>query len=465
MNARARYFHQRHEVSRVRGALRMPAPVAGGSSNAFDRRTLPVRIDEASRDTLISREAGLAARYAALAGAGLALDVTRGKPSAAQLDLSDRLDGVLAGNYRGEDGTDLRNYGGLDGLPEAKRLFAPVLQVPASNVLVGGNSSLTLMWQCALYGMHFGFAGPESAWTRHGKVRFICPVPGYDRHFSICEHLGIEMVTVPMTPTGPDMDAVEELLANDPSIRGMWVVPRFSNPTGAVCDEQTVARCAALARRAAPGFRLFWDDAYAVHALAADAPRLASLYEACVRLGTEDSVLLFGSTSKITHAGAGVAFLAASEPNLRAIRHHLGFASIGPDKVNQGRHVAFLGGFDGLLMHMEGHAALLRPRFAAVLDTLERELGDTGMGSWSRPRGGYFVSFDTRPGLAREVVRLAAEAGVKLTPAGATFPYGRDPEDRNIRIAPSFPTVAELERAMEVFVVCVQLASVRQRLA
>ena len=424
-----------------------------------------MRIDEADQDTLSRWETALATRYAELAGAGLALDVTRGKPSAAQLDLSDRIDGVLAGTYRGEDGTDLRNYGGLDGLPEARRLFAPVLQVPEQNMLAGGNSSLTLMWQCALYGMHFGFDGPASAWSGSGKVRFICPVPGYDRHFSICEHLGIEMVTVPMTPHGPDMDAVEALLANDPSIRGMWVVPRFSNPSGAVCDAATVERCAALGRRAAAGFRLFWDDAYAVHALEPAAPRLASLWEACRRNGTEDSVLLFGSTSKITHAGAGVAFLAASEANLRAIRHHMGFSSIGPDKVNQRRHVALLGDFAGLLAHMEGHAALLRPRFAAVLGTLERELGGSGMGSWSSPQGGYFVSFDTLPGLAKEVVRLAANAGVKLTPAGATFPYGKDPEDRNIRIAPSFPTVAEIERAMEVFVVCVKLASVRQRLA
>jgi DNA-binding transcriptional MocR family regulator len=291
-----------------------------------------VRIDEADQDTLSRWETALATRYAELAGAGLALDVTRGKPSAAQLDLSDRIDGVLAGNYRGEDGTDLRNYGGLDGLPEARRLFAPVLQVPEQNMLAGGNSSLTLMWQCALYGMHFGFDGPASAWSGSGKVRFICPVPGYDRHFSICEHLGIEMVTVPMTPHGPDMDAVEALLANDPSIRGMWVVPRFSNPTGAVCDAATVERCAALGRRAAAGFRLFWDDAYAVHALEPAAPRLASLWEACRRNGTEDSVLLFGSTSKITHAGAGVAFLAASEANLRAIRHHMGFRASGPTR-------------------------------------------------------------------------------------------------------------------------------------
>ena len=423
-----------------------------------------MRIDEADRATLSAWESELAARYAALAAAGLKLDVTRGKPNSQQLDLSDQLDGVLGANYRGEDGTDLRNYGGLDVIPEAKQLFAPVLQVPADNVLVGGNSSLTLMWQCALYGMHFGFDGTQSAWRNGGPVRFICPVPGYDRHFGICEHLGIEMVTVPMTENGPDMDAVEALVDSDPAIRGMWVVPRFSNPTGAVCDEATVERCAALGKRAARGFRIFWDDAYAVHALERTAPKLAPVFAACQRAGTEDSVLLFGSTSKITHAGAGVAFLAASAANLAAIRQHMGFSSIGPDKVNQKRHVAFLKDYAGVLEHMDGHAELLRPRFAAVLDTLERELAGTGMGTWSRPQGGYFVSFDTRPGLAKEVVRLAAEAGVKLTPAGATFPYGKDPADSNIRIAPSFPTQAEIEQAMEVFVVCVKLASVRQQL-
>jgi hypothetical protein len=275
-----------------------------------------VRIDEADRATLTRWESEFAARHAALAAAGLKLDVTRGKPNSAQLDLADRLDGVLGANYRGNDGTDLRNYGGIDGIPEAKQLFAPVLQVPVDNMLVGGNSSLTLMWQCALYGMHFGFDGPQSAWRNGGPVKFICPVPGYDRHFGICEHLGIEMVTVPMTENGPDMDAVEALIDSDPAIRGMWVVPRFSNPTGAVCDEATVRRCAALGQRATPGFRLFWDDAYAVHALERDASKLAPIFDACRRAGTDDSVLLFGSTSKITHAGAGVAFLAASAANL-----------------------------------------------------------------------------------------------------------------------------------------------------
>ncbi|MBP8924982.1 MAG: aminotransferase class I/II-fold pyridoxal phosphate-dependent enzyme [Pseudomonadales bacterium] len=424
-----------------------------------------LHIDRADPATL-SRLAGqLETRYAALCARGLKLDLTRGKPGPQQLDLSAGLETALAGNYRADDGTDLRNYGGLDGIAEARQLFAPVLQVAADDMLIGGNSSLTLMYQCLLYGLYFGFEGAESAWHCGGKVRFICPVPGYDRHFNACIHLGIELLSVPMTGTGPDMDAVEALIDRDPSIRGMWCVPRFSNPTGAVYDATTVERCAALGKRAAPGFRLFWDDAYAVHALHADAPPLAPVYAACKRLGTENNVLLFGSTSKITYAGSGVAFMAASALNLRAIRHHLGFASIGPDKINQKRHVAFLRDHARLLAHMEQHAMLLRPRFQAVLDALERELGGTGMGSWESPQGGYFIGFDTRPGLAREVVSMADAAGVKLTPAGATFPYGVDPEDRNIRIAPSFPSLEEIERAMEVFVVCVQLASVRQRLA
>jgi len=295
-------------------------------------------------------------------------------------------------------------------------------------------------------------------------VKFICPVPGYDRHFGAAQHLGIELVTVPLTGHGPDMDAVEALIDADPTIRGMWCVPRFSNPTGEVYDAATVTRIAALGKRAHTDFRVFWDDAYAVHAFDAAAPALSSIWAACEAAGTTDSVLLFGSTSKITHAGAGVAFMAASKANLAAISDHLGYSSIGPDKVNQMRHVRLLKDAAGIAAHMAQHAALLAPRFAAVLKALDEGLGGAGMGEWLRPQGGYFVSFDTRPGLAKEVVRLAADAGVKLTPAGATFPYGKDPEDRNIRIAPSFPTLPEIESSMEVFVTCVKLASVRQAL-
>jgi aspartate/methionine/tyrosine aminotransferase len=445
-------------IFRAPRAAAHESPVSG----AHEEKQL--HIEHADLDTLATWETELAAHYAELRQRKLSLDLTRGKPSSEQLDLSDPLDGALDGGYSSENGVDLRNYGVIDGIPEAKRLFAEVLQVAPDNMLIGGNSSLTLMYQCALFGLHFGFEGPDSAWSRQGPVRFLCPVPGYDRHFSVCEHLGIELLSVPMHDSGPDMDAVERLVGGDHSIRGMWCVPRFSNPTGTTYDDATVERCAALGARAAPGFRIFWDNAYAVHALQDSAPRLAPIYAAARRHGTEDSVLIFGSTSKITYAGAGVAFMAASARNLGAIRHHMGFSTIGPDKINQKRHVQFLRDFPMLLAHMKRHAEILRPRFDLVLDTLQRELGGTGMGRWSHPLGGYFISFDTLPGLARQVVQMAAEAGVKLTPAGATFPYGKDPTDSNIRIAPSFPSPREIAPAMEVFAVCVKLASVRQRL-
>ncbi len=314
--------------------------------------------------------------------------------------------------------------------------------------------------------MNQDFAGAGSAWATGGApVKFLAPVPGYDRHFSVCEHLGIDMIPVAMNDDGPDMDQVESLVKADPAIKGIWCVPRFSNPTGCVYSDQVVERMAGLGKLAGPNFRVFWDNAYAVHTLHDGAPELANLMDHCRRAGTEDSVFLFGSTSKITFAGAGVAFIGSSPANLKALQHHLGFSTIGPDKVNQMRHVRFLKDMDTIREHMRGHAAIMRPRFEAVLDRLDSDLAGTGMGEWTRPQGGYFIAFDARPGLAREIVRLAGEAGVKLTPAGATFPYGNDPEDRNIRLAPTFPSVEEIEQAMEVFVVCVKLASVRQALA
>ncbi|TGD74382.1 aminotransferase class I/II-fold pyridoxal phosphate-dependent enzyme [Mangrovimicrobium sediminis] len=407
----------------------------------------------------------LESRYTELAARQLKLDLTRGKPSAAQVALSDALDGILGGNYRAADGTDVRNYGGLDGLPEAKQLFAGMLEMPADAILIGGNSSLTLMYAVIDFALSFGLRGPESAWGNSDEVKFLCPVPGYDRHFAICEHLGIEMVPVPMLATGPDMDAVEKLVAADPAIKGMWCVPRFSNPTGCVYSRATVERLAQLGNIAGDDFVLMYDNAYAVHTLYPDAEPLASLYAACERHGTLDSVFQFGSTSKITFAGAGVAFMGSSPANLAAFKQHLGFQSIGPDKVNQLRHVRFLGDAEGLAALMGKHAELLRPRFEAVLEILEAELAGTGMGEWLSPRGGYFISFNTRPGLAKTVVKLAADVGVALTPAGATFPYGNDPEDSNIRLAPSFPSLEDVQATAEVFALCVKLASVRQRLA
>jgi len=401
--------------------------------------------------------------YSALKARRLSLDLTRGKPCTEQVALSDRLDGNLAGNYRAADGTDARNYGGLDGLPEARSLFAGLLQTPASETLVGGNSSLTLMYNTIDFALNEGLRGPASAWGNSDTVKFLCPAPGYDRHFAICEHLGIEMITVPMLDSGPDMDAIEALVQADDTIKGLWCVPRFSNPTGCVYSEQTVERIARLGLIAPENFLVMWDNAYAIHTLYDDAPPLASIHAFCSRHGTLDSVFQFGSTSKITFAGAGIAFMAGSESNLAALKRHLAFQTIGPDKVNQLRHVRFLADEHTLAQHMAAHAALIRPRFECVLSVLDRELRGTGMGRWTTPRGGYFVSFNTLPGQARRVVQLADEIGVKLTPAGATYPYGQDPEDSNIRLSPTFPSLADVNAAVEAFVACVKLAAVADR--
>lgn len=424
-----------------------------------------MQLDNASVEQLRQWETQLAAEYQTILGKKLNLDLTRGKPSSDQLDLSDALDGILKGNYIAADGTDTRNYGGLDGLPEAKQLGANIMGVEAVNVLVGGNSSLTLMFQVALTAYLFGLKDAASAWKNEGDVKFLCPVPGYDRHFTICEQLGIKMITVPMTSTGPDMDAVEALVKADSSIKGIWCVPKYSNPTGVVYSDETVDRIAQLGKIASANFRVFWDNAYSVHDLIDNPPQLSSILEACRRHGTEDLVIQFASTSKITQAGSGVAFLAASAANLAGIKKALSASTIGPDKINQIRHTRFLPTRDALMAHMKKHAELLNPRFAAVLDALSNAFDGTDLGAWEKPVGGYFVSFDTRANCAKETVRLAAEAGVKLTPAGATYPYGKDPEDRNIRIAPSVPTVPEVVEAMQVFVTCVKLASVRQQLA
>ncbi len=421
-------------------------------------------LDQMSKDDLAAALSQLEDAYAALGKRGLALDLTRGKPSSEQVGLSDALDGILGGDYRAADGTDVRNYGGLDGLPEAKSLFGDILDVPADEVLVGGNSSLALMYLVVDFALTVGLRGPESAWGNSDTVKFLCPVPGYDRHFAVCEHLGIEMVTVPMLDTGPDMDAVEALVREDDSIRGIWCVPRFSNPTGCVYSDDTVERIAKLGRVAGEHFIVMWDNAYAVHTLVDDAQPLASIRAFADQHGTLDNVFQFASTSKITFAGAGVACLASSGENLAALKKHLGFQTIGPDKVNQLRHTRLLPDRAAVQQHMAAHAEIIRPRFEVVLETLERELAGTGMGSWLKPEGGYFISFDTLPGLAKEIVGLAADIGVKLTPAGATFPYGEDPRDSNIRLSPTFPALADVQASVEAFVVCVKLASVRQRM-
>jgi DNA-binding transcriptional MocR family regulator len=421
-----------------------------------------VHIEQLSASELASQLASLQAQYRELGERKLSLDLTRGKPGNEQVALSDALDGILQGDYH-SGGVDVRNYGGLEGLAEARALFGEVLGLPPEETLVGGNASLTLMYNTVDWALNEGLQGQASAWGNSDSIKFLCPSPGYDRHFAICEHLGIEMVAVPMLDSGPDMDVVESLVKEDEAIKGIWCVPRFSNPTGCVYSDQTVERIARLGQIAAANFIVMWDNAYAVHALEDNAPRLAAIGDYCKQHGTMDSVFQFGSTSKITFAGAGVAFMGSSEKNLRALGAHLGFQTIGPDKVNQLRHVRFLRDRETLAAHMERHAALIRPRFKAVLETLERELAGTGMGSWTSPSGGYFISFDTLPGLAREVVQLAADIGVRLTPAGATFPYGDDPQDCNIRLAPTFPSLEDVQATVDAFVVCVKLATIRQQ--
>lgn len=424
-----------------------------------------MQLDQATREQLQQWEQELANEYASIKAQNLNLDLTRGKPSAEQLSLSDALDGNLKGNYITASGVDTRNYGGLDGIPEAKALGAEIMAIPVENVLAGGNSSLTLMHQAMMTAHIFGLNGPASAWSKQGTVKFLCPVPGYDRHFAVCEHLGIEMVTVAMTSDGPDMDQVEALVQQDPSIKGMWCVPKYANPTGVVYSDATVQRIAKLAKLAGSDFRVFWDNAYAIHDLSENPPQLANIFTATQQAGTEDSVLQFASTSKITHAGSGVAFVGASAANLKGLLKALGYLTIGPDKTNQLRHVNFFAEPGSLTAHMKKHAAIIKPRFATVLQHLEAAFSDNDLGRWESADGGYFISFDTKPGLAKTVVTLAGEAGVKLTPAGATYPHGNDPQDSNIRIAPTVPTVTQVDTAMKVFTLCVKLASVRQKLA
>lgn len=425
-----------------------------------------MHLDDYAHDKLTALEREVSARYEAHKAAGLSLDLTRGKPSIAQLDLSSALDESLHGDFRAADGTDVRGYGGLEGIAEARALGAELLGVPADNVLAGGNSSLTLMYQYLMHAAFYGVTGDAPPWrdVDEGPL-FICPVPGYDRHFAICEDLTVGMVPVPMTGAGPDMDRVEALIADNPRIRGMWCVPRYSNPTGETYSDETVNRIAEACGNAAPDFRLMWDDAYAVHALAGDPAPLPNIMDACRDAGAGDKVILFASTSKITFAGGGVAFLAASKTNLDSFKKRMGVFTIGPDKVNQLRHVRFLKNLDGIRAHMRRHAANLKPKFDCVQSHLERSLGNRGMGEWTSPEGGYFVSVYTRPGLARSVVKLAAGAGVKLTPAGAAYPYGDDPDDMHIRLAPSYPELDAVDQAMRVFVTCVELATVRRRLS
>ena len=389
------------------------------------------------------------------------LNMTRGKPCSEQLDLSSGLMTCLAeDDYRASDGTDCRNYGGLDGIPEARVLFSELLNFPADQIMVLGNASLNIMYDMLVRAMLFPVPGAEKPWSAEAKIRFICPVPGYDRHFAITERLGIEMITVPMLEDGPDMDQVEALAAADPSIKGMWLVPYYSNPQGYSCSDETCRRLAVM--KAAPDFRIFWDNAYLVHHLdSAATSTIPDILQLCAEAGNADRVLAFASTSKITFAGAGIACIAASPDNLAYTRKHMAIQTIGPDKINQLRHVRFLKNLAHVESLMAMHAAILKPKFDLVDQILRRELAGLNICSWLEPKGGYFISLDVLPGTADQVVGLAKACGVELTPAGSTFPYGRDPDNSNIRLAPSFPPLAELQSAMEILTVCIRLAALR----
>ena len=419
-----------------------------------------------SRDELLEMKNELETRFEDVKSKGLKLDMSRGKPSAAQLDLAMGMMDVLRSDsdLKCEEGVDCRNYGVLDGIREAKQLLADMMEVPIDNVVIFGNSSLNIMYDTVARSMTHGVMG-STPWCKLDKVKFLCPVPGYDRHFAITEHFGIEMINIPMSESGPDMDMVEQYVNNDETVKGIWCVPKYSNPQGFTYSDETVKRFANL-KPAAKDFRIFWDNAYVIHHLYDDKQdEILDIISECEKAGNPDMVFEFASTSKVSFPGSGIAALASSEANLADIKKSLTIQTIGYDKLNQLRHVRYFKDINGLKEHMRKHAEQMRPKFEAVLEVLNTELGGLGIGSWYAPRGGYFISFDAMEGCAKEIVAKCKEAGVKLTNAGATFPYGKDPKDSNIRIAPSFPTPEEMAQAADLFVLCVKLVSVEKLLA
>ena len=421
--------------------------------------------EEMTREELLALRKELKAKYHDFQGRDLRLDMSRGKPSVDQLDLSMGMMDVLSSNddLTCEDGTDCRNYGGLTGIDEAKELLGDMMEVNPSTIIIYGNSSLNVMYDTISRAMTHGIMG-NTPWCKLDKVKFLCPVPGYDRHFAITEYFGIEMINVSMTPEGPDMDMVEELVSSDEAIKGIWCVPKYSNPQGYSYSDETVRRFARLSP-AAPDFRIYWDNAYGVHHLYDhDQDHLIEILAECKRAGNMDLVYKFASTSKISFPGSGIACIAASQNNLEDIKAQLKNQTIGHDKVNQLRHVRFFGDIHGMVEHMRKHADIIRPKFEAVEQILERELGGLGIGSWTNPKGGYFISFDSLDGCAKDIVARCKKAGVVMTPAGATYPYGKDPHDSNIRIAPTYPPLSDLITATELFALCVKLVSVEKLL-
>lgn len=414
-----------------------------------------------SREELLEIKKKLEKEFDKVRAQGLHLDMSRGKPSKAQLDLSMGMMDVLTSDTDlvCVEGVDCRNYGVIDGIKEAKQLFADMMEVPKDNIIIFGNSSLNVMYDTVARAMTHGIMG-STPWCKLDKVKFLCPVPGYDRHFAITEHFGIEMINVPMTENGPDMDIVQQYVENDPAVKGIWCVPKYSNPQGITYSDETVHRFATL-NPAAEDFRIFWDNAYGIHHLYEDKQDyLIEILMECKKEGHPDMVYKFGSTSKISFPGSGIAAIAGSDANMADIRQMMAVQTIGHDKLNQLRHVRFFKDIHGMVTHMKLHAEILRPKFEAILTCLDKELSGLEIGTWLAPHGGYFISFDAMEGCAKAIVAKAKEAGLVMTPAGATFPYGNDPKDSNIRIAPSFPTPEELAIATKVFVLSVKLVSI-----
>lgn len=416
-----------------------------------------------SKEDLLALKSELEAKFEEKKACGLQLDMSRGKPSTSQLDISLGLLDVLTSKsgFLASDGLDCRNYGGLDGIPEAKQLMAEMMGTAPEHVIMFGNASLSIMYDSISRSYTHGVLG-NTPWCKLDKIKFLCPVPGYDRHFAITERFGIEMINIPMTQDGPDMDLVEDLVNHDETVKGIWCVPKYSNPQGINYSDDTVRRFASL-KPAAKDFRIYWDNAYAIHHLYEDhQAEILDIISECEKAGNPDIVYEFASTSKVSFSGAGIAALAASKANLDDIKKQLTIQTIGYDKINQLRHVTYFKNLDGLKQHMKKHADEMRPKFEAVLDVLEKELAGTGIASWEKPYGGYFISFEAMEGCAKKIVAKCKEAGVTLTGAGATYPYGKDPKDSNIRLAPSFPTLEELAQAADLFVLCVKLVSIEK---
>lgn len=422
-------------------------------------------MENITKETLLNLHSSYEQKFSELKEKKLSLDMTRGKPGSEQLQLTNTLDGLLEGNYLSDSGVDTRNYGGLDGLIETKELFSKVLSVEVDETIIGGNSSLTLMYQYIDLCHNHGILDKDSAWKNITAATFICPVPGYDRHFAICEFMGIKMIPLPLNEDGPDLNLLENIVKNNSSVCGIWAVPKYSNPGGVVYSDDNIKGICEILKNTRSEFRLMWDNAYALHDLIDKPKELAPILKVAKELNVEDKVVLFGSTSKITFAGAGVSFCGMSKKNVSSFLNYLSYQTIGPDKVNQLRHLRFFNDFSSLKNHMNKHKEILLPKFNAVLSALESEFTEYPFLKWTKPEGGYFISVDTLPGLASEVVSLCAEMGVKITPAGATYPYGKDPNNSNIRLAPSFPSIDQIKLAMKAFTTAVGLSTTKKLLS